>query len=124
MIKELLKEKIKNMLDLSNISNKQKIILKNIGSILTNLNNKEKFNKINDYEFQIFSQFGDDGIIQYLISNIKNIERKFVEFGVENYEEANTRLLLEKDNWSGLIIDSSKKIFLTLKNRIFSGKTS
>ena len=73
MIKELLKEKIKNMLDLSNISNKQKIILKNIGSILTSLNNKEKFNKINDYEFQIFSQFGDDGIIQYLISNIIGI---------------------------------------------------
>lgn len=122
MIKELLKEKIKNMLDLSNISNKQKIILKNIGSILTNLNNKEKFNKINDYEFQIFSQFGDDGIIQYLISNIKNIERKFVEFGVENYEEANTRLLLEKDNWSGLIIDSSKKNISYIKKQDFFWK--
>ena len=32
---------------------------------------------------------------------------KFIEFGVENYEEANTRFLMENNNWSGLIIDSS-----------------
>ena len=33
-------------------------------------------NNINDYEFKIFSQWGDDGIIQYLIKNIA-IEMKF-----------------------------------------------
>lgn len=122
MIKAFLKEKIKNILGLNNIYNRQKILLKNTGLILTSLNNKENFNEINEYEFQIFSQFGDDGIIQYLINNIKNIERKFVEFGVENYEEANTRLLLEKDNWSGLIIDSSQKNISYIKKQDFFWK--
>ena len=36
------------------------------------------------------------------------IERKvFVEFGVQNYAESNTRFLLQNDNWSGLVIDGS-----------------
>jgi hypothetical protein len=60
-----------------------------------------------ELEFKVFSQFGDDGIIQYLIRhvNISHAERVFIEFGVENYEEANTRFLLLNDNWRGLIID-------------------
>jgi len=48
-------------------------------------------------------------IIQYLIKNITIKNKNFIELGVENYEESNTRLLLEKDNWNGLIVDSSKK---------------
>jgi hypothetical protein len=30
----------------------------------------------------------------------------FVEFGVEDYTESNTRFLLVKDNWKGLVIDA------------------
>ena len=61
----------------------------------------------NDHEFRVFSQFGDDGIIQWLTKNI-NISRKiFVEFGVENYVESNTRFLLMNDNWSGLVMDGN-----------------
>ena len=33
----------------------------------------------------------------------------FVEFGVENYTESNTRFLLMNDNWAGLVIDGSAK---------------
>ncbi len=62
-----------------------------------------------DAEFKVFSQFGDDGIIQYLIHNIPIGNKSFIEFGVENYEEANTRFLLVHDNWRGLIMDGSRK---------------
>lgn len=58
-------------------------------------------------EFKVFSQFGEDGIIQFLIRSIA-IERPiFVEFGVQDYTEANTRFLLQHDNWSGLVLDGS-----------------
>lgn len=59
-------------------------------------------------EFKVFSQFGEDGIIQYLIRETEMPPhlRTFVEFGVESYDEANTRFLLTNDNWRGLIIDS------------------
>lgn len=59
-------------------------------------------------EFKIFSQWGEDGIIQYLISKIEIPNKVFVEFGVENYLESNTRFLLMNDNWSGLVIDGSE----------------
>lgn len=58
-------------------------------------------------EFKVFSQFGEDGIIQYLVrrAQIPAQLRSFVEFGVESYSEANTRFLLLNDNWRGLIMD-------------------
>jgi hypothetical protein len=57
----------------------------------------------------VFSQFGEDGIIQYLTrrSEVPSTLRTFVEFGVNDYREANTRFLLINDNWRGLIMDSS-----------------
>lgn len=58
-----------------------------------------------DAEFRVFSQWGEDGIIQYLISQIPIPNKIFVEFGVENYRESNTRFLLVNDNWSGLVMD-------------------
>ncbi len=58
-------------------------------------------------EFKVFSQWGDDGIIQYLIHRISISKEYFVEFGVENYTEANTRFLLMNNNWSGLVMDGS-----------------
>lgn len=66
--------------------------------------------RIADAEFKVFSQFGDDGIIQYLIHQIGIPQDKqiFIEFGVQNYQESNTRFLLMNDNWRGLILDGDK----------------
>lgn len=64
-------------------------------------------NTLAEAEFKVFSQWGDDGIIQYLIKNVQVENSYFIEFGVENYTEANTRFLLMNNNWSGLILDGS-----------------
>ena len=56
--------------------------------------------------FRAYSQFGEDGVIQWLIARIPIASRNFVEFGVEDYRESNTRFLLEHDGWSGLILDA------------------
>lgn len=60
-------------------------------------------------EFRVFSQWGEDGIIQYLVNHVRIERRIFVEFGVENYVESNTRFLLTNDQWSGLVIDGSEE---------------
>jgi hypothetical protein len=69
-------------------------------------------------EFRVFSQFGDDGIIQYLISRIHlpSADQRFIEFGVENYREANTRFLLLNDNWSGLVMDGSENYISNIRS--------
>jgi hypothetical protein len=69
-----------------------------------------------EHEFQVYSQWGEDGLIQYLIDRVA-IERPiFVEFGVEKYSESNTRFLLVNNNWSGLVIDGSEENIQYIKN--------
>lgn len=62
-----------------------------------------------EVEFSVFSQFGDDGIIQWLIQHVAGLNEVFVEFGVEDYQEANTRFLLINNNWRGLVMDASDR---------------
>jgi hypothetical protein len=64
---------------------------------------------INEAEFKVFSQWGDDGIIQFLIEYLEIKNKTFIEFGVENYTESNTRFLLINNNWKGLIFDASEE---------------
>lgn len=56
-------------------------------------------------EFRVFSQWGEDGIIQYLVNHVPIESKVFVEFGVENYTESNTRFLVINNQWSGLVMD-------------------
>jgi hypothetical protein len=60
-------------------------------------------------EFKVFSQFGEDGILQHLIREVFIPNKVFIEFGVENYTESNTRFLLVNDNWAGLVIDGGRE---------------
>ena len=75
-----------------------------------------KIRSLEEVEFQVFSQFGEDGIIQWIIKNIDVKNKVFVEFGVENYLESNTRYLLMNDNWSGLVIDASEEYIRQILN--------
>ncbi len=70
---------------------------------------------LNANEFRVFSQWGEDGIIQFLLERIKIDRYIFVEFGVENYKESNTRFLLVNNNWAGLVIDGSENNISQIK---------
>jgi len=110
-----IKQKIIKIFNLDKITDNQNEIKKLLGE--ATLKEEKEANNINDYELKIFSQFGEDGIIDYLIKSLKIEEKNFIEFGVENYEEANTRFLLESRNWSGLIFDSSKEHINFIKGK-------
>jgi len=56
--------------------------------------------------FSVFSQWDEDGIIQYLINKIPIENKTFIEFGVENYEESNTRFLLLNNHLQGMVLDA------------------
>jgi hypothetical protein len=81
-----------------------------LGSIFLD-NAKKKYESIkdlNEVEFKVFSQTGEDGIIDFLISKLGILNSKFVEIGVGDYSEANTRYIYEKSFSKGLIIDIEK----------------
>jgi len=58
-------------------------------------------------EFSVFSQWGEDGILAWLVAQLDKIPHSFIEFGVANYQESNTRYLLQSQNWQGLVLDGS-----------------
>ena len=71
---------------------------------------------LREAEFSVYSQFGEDGIIQYLIARVPIERRAFVEVGVEAYTECNTRFLLVHDNWEGLVLNGGSEHIRTIAN--------
>lgn len=63
-------------------------------------------NKLERYESRKFSQNGEDGVISRIFDCIGTTNRYFVEFGTgADGSERNTRLL-ERQGWTGLLMDS------------------
>jgi hypothetical protein len=117
MLKKYTKKVTKLLSNSIHSNSSDETILLAIGAMLSNQQLLMNSNHINDYEFKIFSQFGDDGIIQYLIKNIRIENKIFIEFGVEDYMESNTRFLLRNNDWQGFIMDGSTEAMNSLKER-------
>lgn len=75
--------------------------------------------RLSDAEFRVFSQWGEDGIVEWLVAQLDGISDRFVEFGVETFKEANCRFLLENRNWKGLVIDGSEANMRAMRNAPF-----
>lgn len=54
--------------------------------------------------FGVFSQTEEDGHLQFLVDRVQPRE-VFVEIGVDDYRECNTRFLAEGLHWTGVAID-------------------
>jgi len=90
---------------------KKSIAFSGKSCLLNKQKNYSSYKSLVEADFKIFSQNGEDGIIDFLLDKLKIENPKFVEIGVEDYEEANTRFLYETRNCNGLIIDN----FINLK---------
>jgi len=108
---------------LNNIEHKQEQLVITVHKLQESLGRIEskQLHSINspniiDNEFRAFSQWGEDGVIQYLIRNISISRKIFIEFGVQNYTESNTRFLLINNNWSGLVVDGDPDYITYIKN--------
>ncbi len=119
MIKRMLKQLVSFMGRVAELINREaddpKLLA--LGALLSKQQWSINSRNINDYEFKIFSEWGDDGIIQYLVKNIAIENTTFIEFGVENFLESNTRFLMMNNNWSGFVMDGSSQHMKSLRNR-------
>jgi hypothetical protein len=107
-INKILINIINKILVKSNLKNKLTDFIKiqnGIKTILTQEINYKNINSLEEAECKIFSQNGEDGIINYLVKKLKINNPSFVEIGVGDYSEANTRLLYERFHSKGLIFD-------------------
>lgn len=77
-----------------------------VGSMRYRIAANEDVSRLEDTEFRVFSQSGEDGIIQYLVRQLGLRHGRFLEIGVADYRESNTRFLLMNNDWEGIAIDS------------------
>ena len=69
-----------------------------------------------DAEFRVYSQWGEDGILNFLCENLTIIRPKMIEFGSGNFTECNSRFLAEFRNASVAPIDSRNDLISTIEN--------
>jgi hypothetical protein len=91
----------------------------NQGIGLASINAQKTSHKLFDYEFKIFSQWGEDGIIQHLTRVLEIPNKTFIEFGADDFIESNCRFLQMKDNWSGFVVDGTAASIQKLRNSNF-----
>jgi hypothetical protein len=75
-------------------------------------------------EKKIFSQNGEDGVIEALFETIGVTDRYFVEFGVGDATECNTAALLER-GWRGLMMDlhpTCRNPLATIKREVITAE--
>jgi len=70
---------------------------------------------LNAYEYKIFSQNGEDGMLVELFSRLRVVDPFFVEFGVETGEECNAALLARRYGWSGLMLEGNPATYEQLR---------
>jgi hypothetical protein len=71
---------------------------------------------LNRHEFQVFSQFGEDGISAEIFRRIGTTNRAFLEIGIGDGLQNNSAFLLFL-GWSGAWIDADEKSIATCKTR-------
>jgi hypothetical protein len=85
--------------------------------LIENLHKNPKYDnhkKLNRYEFKVFSQAGEDGIISEIFNRIGTTNKFFVEFGVGNGLENNSAYLLVK-GWQGYWIEGSERFCKSIR---------
>ncbi|MDA9616027.1 hypothetical protein N9S20_01520 [Candidatus Pelagibacter sp.] len=78
---------------------------------------KKRIKNISEVEFQVFSQWGEDGIIDWIIDKFPEIPKSFLEIGTQDYKESNTRFLLTNRNWDGFLIEGDKNAVKNIKSQ-------
>jgi len=69
------------------------------------------------HELRIFSQNGEDGILAEILRRTNTASSFFVEFGVEDGHECNTRLLADVLGWSGVYFETDATDYEHLRLR-------
>jgi hypothetical protein len=79
------------------------------GAISAHLRKIDSTNPLS-WEFSAFSQNGEDGIIDFLLENLTDSNRYFIEIGANNCIDNNTGWLAYGKNFSGIMIEGDSYI--------------
>lgn len=88
-----------------NLDNDEIIYRIGLSAIAAARINYSKISRLEQADTKVFSQYGEDGIIDFIVEKLGITKPSFIEVGTEDYSESNTRFLFQRTNTKGLIID-------------------
>lgn len=81
----------------------------------------ELLNKIEQSEKSIYSQHGEDGVIEYLLQKIPISHRYIVEFGAyDGVGMSNSRHLIKNKGWNSFLIEADNRLYKKL-SKLYKG---
>jgi hypothetical protein len=108
-------------------TNVQSAILQQYREFLLQQERYQNTKRLNQFEYQVFSQNGEDGILSEIFKRIEETNRIFVEIGVGSGLENNTTFLLLKD-WKGAWIEGNRRSVAFIKKHfaapLYEGRLS
>jgi len=108
-------------------TNVQSAILQQYREFLLQQERYQNTKRLNQFEYQVFSQNGEDGILSEIFKRIEETNRIFVEIGVGSGLENNTTFLLLKD-WKGAWIEGNRRSVAFIKKHfaapLYDGRLS
>ena len=98
------------------VINSDRVVLFKLAKASASRNHRIEDNNPKTWEFSGFSQNGEDGIIQQLLTYVKNPNKYFVEIGASNGLENNTSFLAIAKGYTGLMIEGNQLAHESCKN--------
>lgn len=92
-------------------------------AILSSRANSENFKSLWDAEVKVYSQWGEDGILDYLCEKIGLAKPKVLEIGAGNFTECNSRFLAEIRNASVFAVDGRDDLIPSIERHSLRWKT-
>ncbi len=111
---------------LSTRINKEKVaIILALGqtSILSSRAVSNKFRNLWDAEVKVFSQWGEDGILDFIFSSLGVSKPRVIEVGAGNFNECNSRFLAENLNASVVAVDGRTDLIESINQTDLPWKT-
>jgi hypothetical protein len=87
-----------------------------VAAILAQRAARHSFRHLWDAEVSIYSQWGEDGILDYLCDFLNLVKPRAVEFGAGNFRECNTRFLAEHRSASVVAIDCHEDLTSSVRS--------
>ncbi len=85
-------------------------------ALLASTNQKQSSSDLWDYEVKVYSQWGEDGILNYLSERTNLYKPKILEIGVGDFTECNSRALVEFKNASAYLVDIDQGLKKVINN--------
>ena len=123
-----IRSKIKSLLRSSRSndcgSSKNNSLIVAIGSLSAQaqLSNINAFEHLHQAEFRVYSQWGEDGILNYIFNVLDITKPKIFEIGAANFQECNSRFAAEFRNASVYAVDLHPELVQEVQNMDISWK--